>query len=269
MMLWHVARFEWRFQRKSPIAWVGFVLFFLLAFGSIVSDGIQIGGSSNVHKNAPYAIAQTTAVLGIFFLFISVAMIAGVIVRDEETRFAPLLRSTSLGRFDYLVGRFVGATGMAFVVLASVPLAIALASFTPWVDSERLGPQRLVYYAYALFVLGLPTLLVVGATFFALATATRSMMACYVGAVALLVLYIASRGLLREPAYDTWSALSDPFGLSALAVTTKYWTVADKNSLVPPMHGLLLANRVLWLAIAALSFAGTLVFFRFEAKAEK
>ena len=42
----------------------------------------------------------------------------------------------------------------------------------------------------------------------ALATATRSLMWTYVGAVAFLTLFLTSRFLLRDPAFDTFSALS-------------------------------------------------------------
>ncbi len=65
----------------------------------------------------------------------------------------------------------------------------------------------------------------------------------YVGAVALLVGYFVTRGLLRDPQFDTISALADPFGLSPLALATKYWTAADRNTMLVPLTGMLLVNR--------------------------
>lgn len=259
-----VAAFEWRFQWRSPVLWVGFVLFFLLAFGATTSDQIQIGGQGNVNLNAPYAIARTLGVLGVFAVFVVVAMVAGTVLRDDETGFAPILRSTRLTRWPYLGGRFSGALAAALFVLASVPLGIAVGSLMPWVDAQRVGPFEPGHYLWALFVMGLPTLLIMGAAFFALATATRSMMWSYVGAVALLVLYLVSRGLLRDPRWDTLAALSDPFGLSAFAVVTRYWTAAERNTLLPELSGLLLANRLIWLAAGAALFAAVAAMFRFE-----
>ena len=52
-MLAAVARFELRYQLKNPVFWVSGLLFFLLSFGSVASDQIQIGSTANVHLNAP------------------------------------------------------------------------------------------------------------------------------------------------------------------------------------------------------------------------
>ena len=103
----------------------------------------------------------------------------------------------------------------------------------------------------------LRVLLIISAGYFALATATRSMMWTYVGAAATLLGYLVIRGALRDPQFDTVSALTDPFGLSALAVATKYWTATERNTQLPEMSGLLLANRVLWSAVAIALFAVT------------
>ena len=263
-MLRAVATFEWRYQLKSPVFWVGCALFFLLTFGSVTVDQIQIGAKGAVNINSPYAIVQTQAIMSLFAVFVVVAMVAGTVIRDDETGFAPILRSTAVDKGDYLVGRFAGAVAAALLVLACIPLAIALGSAMPWLDADKLGRFVPGHYLYALFVFGLPTLLVVSATFFALATVTRSMMWTYVGAVALLVLYFVSRGLLRDPQFDSVSALADPFGLSALSITTKYWTAAERNTQLPPLTGLLLANRAIWLGAAAAMFGLAWRLFRFE-----
>jgi len=246
------------------VLWVGFALFFLLAFGATTVDQIQIGARGTVHVNAPYAIVQTTGIMSVFALFVVVALVAGTVVRDEETGFAPILRSTRLTKWPYLGGRFAGSVAASLLVLSAVPLAIALGAFMPWLDPERLGPFHPSHYLWALFVLGLPTLLILGAVFFALATVTRSMMWSYVGAVLLLVLFLVTRGLLRDPKFDEIAALTDPFGLSALDIATKYWTAAERNRMLPELSGVLLANRVLWLAVGLAVFAAAAAMFRFE-----
>ncbi len=265
-MFRHIAAFEWRYQLKSPVFWVGCVLFFLLAFGSVTSDNIQIGGRGNVNVNSPFAILQTLGIMNVFAVFIVVAMVAGTVLRDDDTGFAPILRSTRMTRGAYLGGRFAGSVAAALLVLASVPLAIAVGALMPWLDAEKVGPFVAGHYAYALFVFALPTLLIVSAAFFALATVTRSMMWTYVGAVGVLVLFFVTRGALRDMQHDTLSALSDPFGLSALTLATKYWTAAERNTRLPEVSGLLLANRVLWTAIAGGLFAVAWQRFRFEAR---
>jgi ABC-2 type transport system permease protein len=268
-MLTRIASFELRLQLRSPLFFIGFFLFFLLTFGSVTIDQIQIGDRGNVHVNSPYAILQTLAVMNVFAIFVVTAFVANVVIRDDETGFAPIIRTTRVSKFDYLVGRFVGAIVAAFVLLTGVPLAILIGSSMPWIDPEKLGPFVPGHYLYALFFYGVPTLVIMSSGFFALATLTRSMLWTYVGVVAFLVLFALSGELLRDPAYDTFAALADPFGLGALGQSTKYWTAADRNTLLPPVTGLVLQNRALWLGVGLALFALTFARFRFEAKDQR
>src|ERR1700761_7674329 len=117
-MFGKIAAFEWRHQVRSPVFWVASVIFFLLAFGAVASDSVQFGSIGNVHKNAPFAVLHLLAFMGAFSVFATVAIVANVVVRDDETGFAPIIRSTSVSKADYLGGRFVGACGAAFLVIA-------------------------------------------------------------------------------------------------------------------------------------------------------
>jgi len=130
-MFRHIAAFEWRFQVRSPVFWVGCLIFFLMAFGATASDNVQIGSMGNVHKNAPYAIVEVLTQMGVFSIFVTIAMVAGVVVRDDETNFASIIRTTSVDKASYLGGRFVGAILAALAVLAMVPLGIAVGSAMP------------------------------------------------------------------------------------------------------------------------------------------
>jgi ABC-2 type transport system permease protein len=268
-MLTKIAAFELRYQLHSPLFVVGFVLFFLLTFASVTIDQVQIGGRGNVNINSPFAILQTLGIMNVFALFVVTAFVANVVIRDDETGFAPILRATRVSKFDYLIGRFCGAFIVALAVMASVPLGILIGSWMPWLDTEKVGSLVLTHYLYAFFVFGVPTILVMSAGFFAVATATRSMMWTYVSVVTFLVLFITSRVLLRDPSFDTFSALSDPFGIGALGQATKYWTASDRNSMLPTLSGLLLYNRVIWLTLSLALFALAYFIFRFEVKGEK
>ena len=260
-----VAAFEWRYQLRSPAFWVGSLIFFLMAFGATASDYVQLGSIGSVHKNSPYALLVSMTTLGVFGIFIVVAMVAGVVVRDDDTNFSPIIRSTPVGKASYLGGRFCGASAAALVVLAMVPLGILVGSWMPWVDPEKLGPLRPWDYLYTLFAFGLPTLLITSATFFAVATATRSLLWCNVTAVALLVCFLVGRGAVRaDPAWEPLAAVVDPFGLSALQFATKYWTATERNAQLPALAGLVLVNRALWAGGAALVFAAAYRAFRFE-----
>jgi ABC-type transport system involved in multi-copper enzyme maturation permease subunit len=251
-MFGSVAAFELRYQLKSPPFWVTFVIFLLLTFAATASDNVQIGSGGNVWVNSPYAIAETSMVMTVFAIFILTAFVANVVVRDDETGFGPIIHSTRLSRFDYLLGRFAGAFLAGCLLFLSVPAGLMLGAAMPWLDPATLGQFHPGHYAWVYLLLCVPTLFVTGAAFFALATATRSMMWTYVGVIAFLVLYLVASAYLARPEFEQAVALVDPFGIGAFEQATKYWTAAERNTRLPDFAGHILWNRVLWLGIALL-----------------
>ena len=262
-MFGKITAFELRYQLRNPVFWVAAIIFFLLTFGAATSSDIQIGSGGNINANAPLAIIQTHLVLTLFFMFVTTAFVANVIVRDDESGFGPMVRSTSVKKFDYLIGRFTGAFLAAAVAFAAVPLAIWLGSLMPWVDPETLGPNHLSYYASAYFIFAMPGIFMASALFFAIATMTRSMMYTYIAVVVFLVLWtILIAAVQGRPALQDTAALFEPFGLGALANATRYWTASEANALVPPLEGGLLANRLIWLGFAL--FMLVVAYWRFS-----
>ena len=266
-MLWRIAAFEIRYQLRAPVFAIGFALFFLLTFGAVTSDQIRIGAAGNVNLNSPYAIGMTVAIMSLIATFVSAAIVANVVVRDDECGFAPIVRSTHVTKRAYIVGRFSGAFVVAALVLMSVPLAMLVGTWMPWLDQEKVGPFVATHYLFAYFVLGVPSLLVTSAAFFALATLTRSMMWTYVGLLAMLVLYVVSRNMLSDPTKLTLAAFTDPFGPGAFDDATRYWTAAERNTLLPPLRSILGESRLFWLAVSGALFALAYWRFRFEAGA--
>ena len=147
-MFRHIAAFEFRSHLRSPVFWTTTLLFGLLTFGAITSDQVQIGSTGNVKKNSPYAIANTLEIMSIFAVFIMAAFVSNVVVRDDETGYGPIVHSTRISTFDYLFGRFAGAFVVGCLAFASVPLAMLIGSFMPWIDPETLGPLRPGDYVY-------------------------------------------------------------------------------------------------------------------------
>src|SRR5687767_8234133 len=105
-MFAQIARFELRFQLKNPVFWVASGIFFLLTFGAMTIDEVQIGSGGNVHANSPFAIIQTHLILTLFYMFVTTAFVANVVVRDDETGFGSMVRSTRVTKSSYLIGRF-------------------------------------------------------------------------------------------------------------------------------------------------------------------
>ncbi|WP_116092436.1 ABC transporter permease/M1 family aminopeptidase [Sphingomonas crusticola] len=264
-MFGKIASFELRYQLRNPVFWVVAILFFLLTFGSVTVEQIQIGGGGNIHKNAPVAIAMTHLILSIFFMFVTTAFVANVIVRDDESGFGPMVRSTRVSRFDYLFARFLGAFLAAAIAFATVPLAMWLGSLMPWIDGETLGANRWHDYLYAYFVLALPNLFLTAAIFFAVATMTRSMMYSYLAVVVFLVLYVVLNTVIRaKPELRDLSGYIEPFGIGVFSNVTRYWTASESNASTPAISGALLLNRAIWFAVGLAALALAYSRFRFS-----
>ena len=257
-MFGKIAAFELRYQLRNPVFWVVTTVFFLLTFGAATSENVRIGDGGNVNANSPAALAETTIILSIFFMFVTTAFVANVIVRDDDSGFGPMVRSTRVRKFDYLIGRFTGAFGISAIAFLAVPFAIWLGSYMPWIDPETIGPNRLSDYLYAYFLLALPSVFLTSCLFFAVATVTRSMMYSYVAVIIFLVLYlIISAATEFNPDVLLFAAYAEPFGGGAYEYLTRYWTADESNSQMAPFGGVLLANRLIWISVslAALAFA--------------
>ncbi|MDJ0979676.1 MAG: M1 family aminopeptidase [Erythrobacter sp.] len=262
-MFGSIALFELRYQLRNPVFWVAIVIFFLMTFGATASDAVQIGSGGNVNVNSPSAILQTQLILALFYMFVTTAFVANVVVRDDESGFGPMVRSTQVTKFAYLIGRFTGAMLAALIAFMVVPLAIFIGSLMPWIDPETIGPNQFSFYARTYLQFAAPTIILLCAVFFAVATLTRSMIYSYVAVVAFLVLYVALNVVVgSEPDYRDTAALIDPLGLGAVGNATRYWTAAESNSQLPAFAGPILMNRLGVLVVAALALA--LAYWRFS-----
>jgi aminopeptidase N len=265
-MFGKIAAFELRYQLRQPVFYVVTLIFLLLGFGLVATENVSLGSGGNVHKNAPVAVAQAHLFFNLFFMLATTAFVANVILRDDATGYAPILRSTRVRKFDYVLGRFTGAFGSVLICFLSVSAGMLLGSLAPWVDPETLGPIRLGDFAYNYLLFGVPGLLLTSSLFFMLATVTRSMMASYLGAVAVLVLYFIGIAMLGRLGSETVAALMEPFGLGAFFQETEYWTPAERNTRNVPLSGLILANRAIWIGVSLGLLATAYALFRFEAR---
>ena len=215
-MFWNVARFEVRYQLRNPVCWAAAVALFVLGLSVMIVEDMRFGSGPTVRDNAPTSIAAAHLLFSILFMFVPAAFVANVVIRDDETGFGSILRSTRITKFDYLVGRFTGAFVAAALAFMALPLAIWLGTFTPGVDADMFGPNRFADYARAYLLLAVPNILLASAVFFALATMTRSQLGTFLGAIGLLVLYTTARAFIAKlPAAHSAIAIADPFGTAA------------------------------------------------------
>src|SRR5215212_5598301 len=183
-----ITKFELRYHLKAPLFYVLFALFFLLTFGAVASEGVTLGGAiGNVNRNAPFVIMFFMLVMCIFGIFSTTAFVASAAYRDFELGTDQLFFTTRVNKWQYLLGRFTGSFIVSVLLFLGVSSAIFIGSLMPWIDKDRLGPIMPAAYAFSLFVLVVPNLLLCAAIFFAIAALSRSLMATWSGTVAFLV----------------------------------------------------------------------------------
>src|SRR5207245_2649722 len=95
---------------------------------------------------------------------------------------------------------------------------------------------------------------------------TRSTVTSFIGGLVLLTAYGVSQALTTDLRHETIAALLDPFAVRTYDLVTKYWTVAEKNTLAIGYSGLLLWNRLIWMTAGAVIFVFAYSRFRFEEK---
>lgn len=241
--------FEWRYFTRQPSFIVTCLIFFLLPFLAITIDQVQIGSGGNVLFNSPFAITQILLILSVFSMFMVVNFIANTALRNDSDAMAEIVFTKPIKPFGYSLGRFAGSYLVCLTVFTMVPLGTFFGTLMPWVDAERIGPNSLTYYLVPFITFSVTTILVLAALFYAAAQRFRSVMAVYVIALGLFLLYTTAGQIFDEPHQRTIRALIDPFGLYTFGDYSRYWTAFEKNSLVSSFTGLIAKNRLLWLSI--------------------
>jgi ABC-type transport system involved in multi-copper enzyme maturation permease subunit len=243
--------FELRFRFRQVSTYIFFAILFLFSFLFVTSDVVQIGGGSGqVKTNSPYVLAQVVGILGAFGAIMASALAGTAIYRDYEAQAHELFFTTRLKKRDYYFGRFFGAFLVTLIVYSGLLFGLLLGSFMPWVPASTLGPLHIESYINIFLLVLLPNVLLLSSVFFVFGALTRSLLAIYALGVLLFVGYAISTGLLSTLENRPLAALMDPFGLTAIRVTTQYWSLIEKNTRLLPLAGNLLTNRIFWAAIS-------------------
>jgi ABC-type transport system involved in multi-copper enzyme maturation permease subunit len=250
-MLGNIALFELRYQLRRPIALISFLIFGLITFSITASGG-------NIPVNSPWRIVVTFSFFSIFAMFMSLATLSDVALRDRNSRMDEIIRAQPVRIAPYLGAKFAGAYAVAFMMFLGIALGYAIGGLMPWLSPGSVGPFRFGAYAIGVLLVLAPNLYATGALFFTVAKLTRSLMAAYLSALLLLILFVVMALLLRDPAQRTMAALLDPFGIFAFILDTMRWTFDQRNGELIPLNGLFVWNRLLWIGIGtgllALSF---------------
>lgn len=261
-----ILRFELTYHLRRPVTWLYFGILFLFSLFLVSSEAVVVVGAAGlVKRNSPYALAQATAALTAIGTVITVAIVGTSLLRDFRFKTHELLFTTHLSRLGYLAGRFVGGFLVMVVVYSAIPLGTFLGTVVPWADPETLlEAPRLWYHVQPFLLFGVTTLFMVSAVFYAVGALTRSLVAVYTSGIALLAAWSIAGNWTQSFDKDWLSNAVDIFGLVSLDLTTRYWTVAERNAELVPLDGFILTNRAIWVGVGALVAFVTILAFRLE-----
>ncbi|WP_281613688.1 M1 family aminopeptidase [Flammeovirga sp. SubArs3] len=240
---------------KQPMIYIFTGIVALLCFGATASDKVIIGGAiGNVHANAPQVILGFSVILSIFGVMFAAAFFNNAALRDFSNEFNEILFSAPIKKFDYFFGRFLGALVLSTIPFLGIYIGSILGSFigplAGWIDAERMGVTPWSAFIWSYFVLVIPNMLIAGTIIFGLASQFRNTTISFVGAMLIIVGYILGLSFASDLDNEKVAALIDLFANSAVKYESKYFTPAEKNTILPSISSTIGLNRLIWIGIS-------------------
>jgi len=251
-MLINIYLTEFKRNLKSASFYIFTAALFLGAyfFASNLNPNSSMMGLSIAREwhNAPTLIAKLTARFSVVGVLFAMVMVGRAVTRDFEVKIHDFFFTMPMSKASYLGGRFLGGFTANVLIYSGIAMGFIVGCLA--IDSKYYGPFQLKAFLLPAVVILIPNLLFVGSIFFSLATLSRKMLMTYLAGVGFLMIYALMQAGFTAWENDTAKILIDPFGISALDILTKYWTVADINLRQIPLQTPLIWNRIIWMAIS-------------------
>ena len=266
-MFGEIFKFEIAYRLKRPATYLYALILFLFTFLFVIYGSGPASEKTNV--NSPFAISQFVIVLTILGMMIASAVMGVPVYRDIEHNTKNYFFSFPITERGYILGRYFGSFVVLLGIMAVGMLGIVLGSllgpvFNLASNMERFGPIRFNDYAYPFLLFVVPNMFLVGSIFFALVAFSRQVFTTYAGSILLFIAYLLGSTLSQDLENKQLVNLLDPFGSFAYDTATKYWSPVEQNTLLVPLEGDLLTNRIIWFSVALVVFLITVFRFSFS-----
>jgi ABC-type Na+ efflux pump permease subunit len=223
---------------RRPMFWILLLVLGLTAYGlstgkMMISSGDSTVGGQKAWITSEFAAAQMLAIVVFTYYSFFIAVAAGMaVIHDDEIKVGELLHATSLRPGEYVWGKFF-AVLCSFVAVLGLHL-LATVFFNHVVPNARAGEIRgpfvFLNYLRPALVFGLPVIVFVAGTTFAVGELTRKPILVFVLPVALILacgffLWNWAPSWL-DPGTDRVLMLLDPSGFRWLNRT---WLKVDRG----------------------------------------
>ena len=226
-------------------------------------------GNDKVLLNGPFS----TSILFILFSFFGMIVMAAIfgtsILRDFQRDTYQILFTKPLTKLAYLGGRWAGSFVTTVFCFSGIIFGEAAGTFAPWADHTRIVHGHFGWYVHAFFAISVVQIFFLGSLFFMIAALTRKLFIVYLQGVVFFLIYLLLTAIFSatNSLEHFWSAIFDPVGLRLFDSITRYWTVAEKNSLQLSWSGVFLYNRLLWIGVGLLSLVAVYILFPLSVEA--
>ncbi len=240
--------FEVRQQFRKPFTWIFLLLMFAQGIYYMRHSG-EFFSADQTYANAPVVMYTVLAGIG-YISFIVTALLGGAsLTKDLEYRTSSLLYTTRADQFSFFWGRYAGSAFILLLLNLAYLAGIVLYSFLP---VPNLGPLSLSALAKGILLILLPNTFVLYTFCFAVASLTRSGKSAYLVVLFAMLFMIFGVSLHDMGIHHPLSILGDPTAFTVLLTQLEHLSPAEKNAYSPDFKGLLLYNRIIWVAIGVI-----------------
>lgn len=264
-------KFELKYWLKNPATYIYsavlLVISTLVMAGSLgVFDSSTATVASVRLANSPIALFNSFGILTLGY-FLLPSIVGGSVNRDFSSEMHSILYSYPFKKSEYIPAKFLSSIVVTLGIFLIFGLGFMIAPLFPGVNPELLGPFRPLAFLQIYGMVILPNILLFGAIVFSVITFTRNLGAGFITMIVLFFVQGISDNYMSQLDSKTLAALLDPFGASAIQNATEYWNVAERNTNLLPMDGLVLINRIIWISVSLLIFSLTYYKFQFTQNA--
>ncbi|HEY4327332.1 MAG TPA: M1 family aminopeptidase [Mucilaginibacter sp.] len=265
-MFWQIFIFEIKYRLKRPATYIYFLTFFLLS--TICFAAGLIGVSEKIYYNSPFVDAAVFAFFSFFMLLVSSAVMGVPLYRDIDYNTKGYYLTYPITERGYFWGRYFGSFIFVILIATSIIFGVYLGTFLGpifgWVPASRIGPNHLVYFLQPFLYLVIPNLFFTSSIFFGLVALTRNVKVIYTSSILLIIAYLLTNFLIRDIEKKDLIKILDPFALNTITLETRFYTPAEKNTLMIPITKLFLYNRLIWSSVGLVILLITYFNFSFK-----
>jgi len=263
-MLGQLTKFEIRYHTRQIGFWIAVVAMFLVGIAIISMPGVTFAAETGerIKANGAIVTAASTSTLSLLAMFFGAVFVVSGVMRDQVSKSLEMIHSTPVTTRDMILSRMIGVYVATFICITALSIGIFLGQFMPWMDKDALGPLNPFYYLQPLLLFTAVNTLFVSGFYTLIAATTSNRALVYVSVVGLFTAYISAGLYVGQDASDLITALSDPFGASALSIAVEFWPADEQNTQMVPWLGYVGLNRLVWGGIGLFLFAASYGLFK-------